>query len=499
VALMKKILLLSLVVLLSGCFRLSYDAKEEFKSQMLKSTRLSNVDITVGIQFKDETAKGDTENISGDLASEVADWLTNRLNEEKKFKNVVNLNKNKSEAVDVILKGIIKQIKLEDPGISGTSKVLAIFYGVAPVVEHYAVTKRIDSTAFIRFQLLEPSSYKLLWDQLLTEKVSDNIQLSRSSKLIFATLTKTIEVLLTETRLPEELKKIKPTYAEVKEDFTSDKEIPIGPATKEPSKIQASSQRRAVIIGVSKYEDSRIPSLRYAAADAIMFHDWLVSPKGGCYAPSRVKLLINEEATGRNIKDALFAWLKQALEEDVVVIYFAGHGSPESPDSPQNLFLLPYDTHHDNIASTGFPMWDVETALKRFIKAKRVIVMADACHSGGVGKSFDVARRDSRSLKINPISSGLQSLSKTGEGVCVISASDDKQFSQEDKKWGGGHGVFTHYLIEGLKGNADYNKDSIISLGELIPYLSEQVRRATENSQSPTVAGKFDPAITIAK
>ncbi len=81
-----------------------------------------------------------------------------------------------------------------------------------------------------------------------------------------------------------------------------------------------------------------------------------------------MKLLIDRDATGKNIKDALFAWLKLAIEEDMVTIYFAGHGSPESPDAPDNLFLLPYDTQYDNIAVTGFPIWDIETALKRFIK-----------------------------------------------------------------------------------------------------------------------------------
>jgi len=255
----------------------------------------------------------------------------------------------------------------------------------------------------------------------------------------------------------------------------------------------------AVIIGISNYHDTRIPSLRYASADAISFYNWLISPQGGKYAPSQVKLLLNEESTGKNIKNALFVWLKQAIEEDLVTIYFAGHGSPESPDSPDNLFLFAYDTQYDNIAATGFPMWDIETALKRFIKAKKVVVIADACHSGGVGQSFDVARRAARAIKVNPISSGLQNLSKIGDGVCVISASDDKQFSQEDTKWGGGHGVFTYFLLEGLKGKADYNEDKNITLGELIPYLSEQVRRATQNAQSPTVAGKFDPALNIAR
>ena len=59
--------------------------------------------------------------------------------------------------------------------------------------------------------------------------------------------------------------------------------------------------------------------------------------------------------------------------------------------------------------------------------------------------------------------------------------------------------MFTHFLLEGLKEGADYNKNKNVTLGELIPYLSEQVRRATRNAQSPTVAGKFDPALSIAK
>ncbi len=256
-------------------------------------------------------------------------------------------------------------------------------------------------------------------------------------------------------------------------------------------------QKWAVVIGISKYRDSRIAGLRYAANDARAFHDWLVSGQGGRYAPSHVKLLLDSEATAQNIRQALFNWLRQALEEDMVMIYFAGHGSPESPDSLNNLFLLPFDASYADIASTGFPMWDIETAFKRFIKARKVVVIADACHSGGVGQSFDIARRTSRGVEINPIGSGLQNLTQAGDGIAVISASDDKQFSQEGRQWGGGHGVFTYYLLKGLRGEADYNRDTHITLGELIPYLSEKVRRETHNAQSPTVAGKFDPALSI--
>ncbi|MGE0875404.1 MAG: caspase domain-containing protein [Burkholderiales bacterium] len=277
------------------------------------------------------------------------------------------------------------------------------------------------------------------------------------------------------------------------------------PATPEPARTSAtplpsaSAQYWAVIIGVSEYADTRIPSLRYAAKDARAIHDWLVSPQGGRYAPARVKLLVDRDATGNNIREALFGWLRQAIEEDVVMIFFAGHGSPDAPDTPGNLYLLPTDARYDAIASSGFPMWDIETALKRFVKAKRVVVVADACHSGGVGESFDIARRSTSATPSNPISSGLHGLAAIGPGVAVLSASDDKQFSAEGPMFGGGHGVFTHFLLEGLKGQADYNQDQRVTLGELIPFLSENVRRATRNTQSPTVAGRFDPALSIGR
>jgi hypothetical protein len=313
----------------------------------------------------------------------------------------------------------------------------------------------------------------------------------------------TIEIyeLRLETIPQENLKALDANEREVAEVKKPDK---ISSHTKisksvDTKKSYLSETRWAVVIGISKYQDTRIPALRYASKDAQSFYNWLISPNGGKYAPSRVKLLIDEQATENRIRGSLFEWLSQALEEDIVMIYFAGHGSPQSPDKPDNLFLLPYDTKYNSVATTGFPMWDIETALKRFISAKRVIVITDACHAGGVGQSFDVARRAGRGINVVPISSNLQNLSKIGDGICIISASDDSQYSQESKKWGGGHGVFTYYLLQGLKGEADYSNDNRVNLGEIIPYLSEQVRRATRNAQTPTVAGRFDPALTIGK
>ena len=300
----------------------------------------------------------------------------------------------------------------------------------------------------------------------------------------------------------------KETYAPPKMPNVSDKEKQMShaPLSKSPPPVADSpkahtekprGERWAVVMGISKYKDSRIPGLRYAAEDAKAFYEWLISPTGGRYAPARIKLLLNEECTSFRMKKALFSWLKRALKEDMVTIYFAGHGSPESPDSIQNLFLLAYDTRYDSISSTGFPMWDIETALKRYIKARKVVVIADACHAAGVGQSFDVARRAGRGIKVNPISTGIQELSMGEDGVCVISASAEDQFSSESEDWGGGHGVFTHFLLKGLQGEADYSRDGVVTLGEVTSYVSQEVRRATRNAQNPTVAGRYDPALSI--
>ena len=257
-------------------------------------------------------------------------------------------------------------------------------------------------------------------------------------------------------------------------------------------------EKWALIIGISDYKDSRVESLRYASEDAKALHKWAISKEGG-YAPSRVKLLIDSDATFRNIRHSLFTWLKQGLKEDMVVIFFAGHGSSDSPDTPGNLYLLPYDTDYENIATTGFPMWDFETALKRFILAEQVVIVADACHSGGIGSDFDRQRRGNRALKVNKINSSLEKLTDSGKGIAILSSASDNQLAQEGSKWGGGHGVFTYYLLEGLKGKADYNNDNNVTMGELIPYVSEKVRRSTLNAQYPTISGKFDPSLSIAK
>ncbi|MBC8358196.1 MAG: hypothetical protein H8E54_04510, partial [Candidatus Aminicenantes bacterium] len=139
---MKKVILysisFSILLGLLGCAHTQYVANLELRKHVIDSSRLPKYDLVIGIQFTDETPSEATKSIKGDFAAEVTNWCVKSLEEDKIFKRAVNLYKNKSAEVDVILKGIIKSIKVDEPGISGLSSVLAIFYGIAPMVEFYS-------------------------------------------------------------------------------------------------------------------------------------------------------------------------------------------------------------------------------------------------------------------------------------------------------------------------------------------------------------------------
>jgi hypothetical protein len=202
------VILFCLLLSLFGCAHFRYEAGTELKNHEIESSKLSSYDLVIGIQFTDQTEREITEAVKGDLATEMAQWLVNFLDKANAFKDVVNLNENEAEDVDVILAGIIESIQVEEPGISGDSIALAFVSIVALVFEHYAVPKVIDSSATVNFQLIEPKTYVPLWSKLITETVSDKIRLSQSNKLIFASVTKTVEALLKDTDLSEALTKM---------------------------------------------------------------------------------------------------------------------------------------------------------------------------------------------------------------------------------------------------------------------------------------------------
>ena len=264
------------------------------------------------------------------------------------------------------------------------------------------------------------------------------------------------------------------------------------PETDKGGKLPEVRQRWAVVIGISQYAHGgqSFPNLRFAQRDARAFADFLLGPRSGGFAPQRVMCLLDKDATAANVRHALFEFLAQAGKDDLVVIFFSGHGMPEP--GTDNFFMLCHDTRPDRLVSTGFPMWDIETALRRFVKAERVVVLADACHAGVISTP-----PGAKAGAENPVHQYLHQLALAQPGRLIFTASEARELSYESEKWGGGHGAFTWCILEGLSGKADRNRDGVVSTGELIDYVQEAVKGVTDGRQHPNPAGQFDRRLPL--
>src|SRR5262249_7527232 len=148
-------------------------------------------------------------------------------------------------------------------------------------------------------------------------------------------------------------------------------------------------------------------------------------------------------------------------ENDFVLFFFAGHGAPD-PRHPQDLYLLAHDTRVKDLAGTGLLMRYVREDISK-IAARDVLVLTDACHSAGMDDASGT-----RSLASNRVVPAfLAKMQHASGGLAIFTASEAAQLSQEDARWDN-HGVFTHFLLQGLNGAADRNGDHIVTLGELI-------------------------------
>ena len=249
----------------------------------------------------------------------------------------------------------------------------------------------------------------------------------------------------------------------------------------------------AVVIGISQYKTVR--SLKYADKDALAFRDYLTRNVG--VTPNHMTVLINEQATLFNLKRSLGTELKRkAGPKDTVIIYYAGHGAPEtdasSPDGDgMEKYLIPYDADPQDLYTTGLPMREVETIFHR-LSAERVIFITDSCYSGATaGRTFSTAARRAT------LSDGFLTRLSKGKGRVVLTASRAGEVSEERDDLG--HGVFTYYLLEGLQGKADMDGDGLITVDEAYSYLSTHVPQATGQNQHPVKKGEVEGQLILGR
>ena len=259
------------------------------------------------------------------------------------------------------------------------------------------------------------------------------------------------------------------------------------------SAIAPIRKKFALIIGISRYKNTSrgIPNLDFADLDARSIYQVLQRPETGGFAPENMMLLDNEKATLARIREALSNFLSRASEDDLLLIFFAGHGAPD-PFAPQNLYLLAYDTDVSSMPETALAMSDFRSYIDRNVRSKRLVLLLDACHSAGL------SNEGTRDIANNLANLYLEKLLYQEEGRAIISSSDVNEPSRESRQWGNGHGVFTYYLLDGLKGSADTNHDRLVSVGELFRYVRQKVRTATNQQQNPRLLVGNNEQLTLA-
>ena len=241
----------------------------------------------------------------------------------------------------------------------------------------------------------------------------------------------------------------------------------------------------ALIVGVGDYKNLP-PSakLEFAERDAEAIYSILISPEGGNFRAENVRKLTGAKATLANMKRELETWLPGAAKaDDRVLVYFAGHGfvDPKSGKA----YLAPYDLEPGNISGTGYSMDQLGSVIGSKVSAKWKVLLTDSCHSGAISpEQGEIVNK---------------SLLDLNRSMFSMTASRARERSFESKDWGGGHGIFTYYIVRGLEGYADENKDSIVTADELAEYTRRNVREATKGQQNPTSdKGNFDPNMLLA-
>ncbi len=236
----------------------------------------------------------------------------------------------------------------------------------------------------------------------------------------------------------------------------------------------------ALLIGVGQYTDKAINPLKYADKDARDFGYFLIKECG--FAPDHVKLLINQDATRKNIMEVMGdKWLPLAAgSDDLVIVFISSHGSPADEVGGTN-YIVAHDTELNNLWSTGIPMQDLTRMIKGRVHCDRVVLLIDACHSGATQLEGKALLRESEK--------GAEDLAQ-GTGQLVITSSRDNQISWESKRYP--NGVFTHYLIEGLR---QHGKDT--RLGDAVDFMKENVqaevaRDRNGTAQIPVLKSKWE-------
>lgn len=256
-----------------------------------------------------------------------------------------------------------------------------------------------------------------------------------------------------------------------------------------PSARNWNKEAVAVVVGVQNYKNRDVPSVAYALNDARLFREYLTRALG--YREGNIILLEDPTkadlekvfGTDENPNGQLADYVKKGKSD--VFVYYTGHGAPD-PRSKQ-AYLVPSDADPDYVKLGGYPLGVFYDNLAR-LPARRVSVVLDTCFSGQSAGGTIISRASP--LRVEPVIPGSGRLE-----IFSSSRADEISSWYPEKR----HSLFTYFFLRGLQGEADLNKDRVITAAELEEYLGDNVeymaRRLHGRRQSPVFVGLQDNVI----
>lgn len=236
-----------------------------------------------------------------------------------------------------------------------------------------------------------------------------------------------------------------------------------------------------ISIGAGQYLQKNY-NLKYAAKDAREVAA-LFSKGNQNYNQVFTDTLIDKQVSKANLL-RLKSKLKRSQPDDVVILYYAGHGQF---DNNQNYFLSTYQNDFKRSSAQGFAYEQIENLLDS-IPSRNKIMFIDACYSGEPDKDRLKTTTPALLEKQEKIFSMMKTMFsdlRRSNGVSVITASGPSEPAQEYDYLK--NGVFAYFLKKGLNTmESDLNKDGKVSISELSDYLNTQVSAFTEKEQQPT-------------
>ncbi len=224
--------------------------------------------------------------------------------------------------------------------------------------------------------------------------------------------------------------------------------------------------RYAILIASSEYSDeSGLPPLRCPENDVDAVDEILCSPDFGRFT----KTFVFRNAPSYEILPRLNSVLTDAGKDDLVLIYFSGHGKLNRLG---HLCLATHNTDSKALEATSILASTIKSYFDLSYSRKKFFLL-DCCYSGAVGEEFARTK--------GGVDEELQLMS-SGQGTFIMTASSGIQTSVE--KESDQYGLFTKHIVQGIRsGEADKNEDGQVDMQELYEYVHEKVRG--EGAQEP--------------